>query len=298
MKLATISVGGRPTPAVALGSGRFVDLSREGGLPSTLLGLVRGWDAHRGAVERLVAAGTAEIGPEGVRVLAPIPRPERNIMCVGKNYYDHAHEFHGSGFDSSGGAQAVPEVPVIFTKAPSAVIGPGEPIPAWRDPTGTLDYEVELAVVIGRGGSGISKADAYGHVFGYTILNDATARALQRKHQQWFLGKSIDGFCPMGPAIVTADEIPDVAAMRVSTRVNGELRQDARVADLIFDIPTLIETISALVTLEPGDIIATGTPAGVGLGFDPPKYLKPGDVVTLEITGLGTLENPVGGRPA
>ncbi|MGQ7793852.1 fumarylacetoacetate hydrolase family protein [Faunimonas sp. B44] len=298
MKLATIAVGGRQTPAVALADGRYVDLSTDAALPSTLIGLIEGWDAHRAAVEALVSSGKGVVGPGNVRHLAPIPRPARNIMCVGKNYYDHAHEFHGSGFDSSGGAQAVPPLPVIFTKATSSVIGPNDPIPAWRDFTNSLDYEVELAVVIGKGGAGITKANAFDHVFGYMILNDATSRELQKKHQQWFLGKSIDGFCPMGPWLVTADEVPDVTAMRVSTKVNGETRQDASVADLIFDIPTLIETISAVITLEPGDIIATGTPAGVGLGFNPPKYLKPGDVVTMEITGLGVLENPIEGKAA
>ena len=298
MKLATIAVGGRQTPAIALADGRYVDLSTDSGLPQTLIALIEGWDRHRAAVEALVASGKGVIGPDKVRLLAPIPRPARNIMCVGKNYYDHAHEFHGSGFDSSGGAQAVPPLPVIFTKATSSVIGPNDPIPAWRDFTNSLDYEVELAVVIGKGGAGITKANAFEHVFGYMILNDATSREFQKKHQQWFLGKSIDGFCPMGPWLVTADEVPDVTAMRVSTKVNGETRQDASVADLIFDIPTLIETISAVITLEPGDIIATGTPAGVGLGFNPPKYLKPGDVVTMEITGLGVLENPIEGKAA
>ena len=156
-----------------------------------------------------------------------------------------------------------------------------------------MDYEGELAVVIGRAGRGIRKAEALAHVFGYTIVNDVTARTLQHKHRQWILGKGIDGFCPMGPAILTADEVPDPGVLRLRTWVNGELRQDAPVSDLIFDIPTLIETISAGITLQPGDLIATGTPAGVGIGFQPPKFLKAGDVVRVEITGIGVLENPV-----
>jgi 2-keto-4-pentenoate hydratase/2-oxohepta-3-ene-1,7-dioic acid hydratase in catechol pathway len=156
-----------------------------------------------------------------------------------------------------------------------------------------VDYENELAVITGKGGRGISKARAYEHVYGYTIVNDVTARTLQQRHKQWFIGKSIDGFCPMGPVILTADEVPDVRTMRLRTRVNGELRQEASVADLIFDIPSLIETLSAGITLEPGDVIATGTPAGVGIGFKPPRYLKKGDQVSVEIDPIGELVNPV-----
>ena len=228
-----------------------------------------------------------------VRLLAPIPRPAKNIFCVGKNYHEHAKEFHDSGFDASAGAAAIPDLPIIFTKAATTVIGPGEPIPGSSDPTQSVDYEGELTVVIGKGGRGIRKADAYAHVFGYTIINDVTARTLQHAHKQWFLGKNLDGFCPMGPCVVTADEVPDVGGLRLETRVNGEVRQSAAVSDLIFDIPTLIETISGVMTLEPGDLIATGTPVGVGIGFKPPKYLKAGDTVSITIEPIGTLTNPV-----
>ena len=164
---------------------------------------------------------------------------------------------------------------------------------AANDPTGTVDYEGELAVVIGEPGFRIAAPDAFAHVYGYTICNDVTSRELQSKHQQWFIGKSIDTFCPLGPYLVTADEVPDVRALRLQTYVNGELRQNATVAELIFDIPTLIETISATTTLRSGDIISTGTPAGVGVGFTPPRYLKPGDRVRVTIDGLGELTNPV-----
>jgi 2-keto-4-pentenoate hydratase/2-oxohepta-3-ene-1,7-dioic acid hydratase in catechol pathway len=228
-----------------------------------------------------------------VRLRAPIAEPRRNILCVGKNYYDHAHEFDKSGFNATAGSDAVPDVPIIFTKAPTTVIGPNDPIPSRLDPTKSVDYEVELAVVIGKAGRGISRRDAFRHVYGYTIVNDVTARHLQSRHKQWFLGKSLDGFCPMGPWLVTADEIKDVRKLRVQTRVNGELRQNALVKDLIFNIPTLIKTLSMGMTLVPGDIIATGTPAGVGIGFKPPRFLKRGDVVALSIDGLGVLENPV-----
>lgn len=239
------------------------------------------------------AAKAPQIAVSSARLLAPIARPARNIFCVGKNYHEHAKEFHASGFDSTS-TSAVPDLPIVFTKAPSSVSGPGDAIPAYLDETNSVDYEGELTLVIGPGGRAISKAKALDHIFGYTIVNDVTARTLQSAHKQWFLGKSIDGFCPMGPSIVTADEIPDPTKLHLTTKVNGEVRQDASVRDLIFDIPTLVETISKRITLEPGDLIATGTPAGVGIGFTPPKYLKKGDVVDVTIEPIGTLTNPVG----
>jgi 2-keto-4-pentenoate hydratase/2-oxohepta-3-ene-1,7-dioic acid hydratase in catechol pathway len=242
---------------------------------------------------RAVRCGEGRIPIGNVKLLAPIPRPAKNILCVGKNYYDHAEEFHSSGVDASG-KEAIPEVPIMFTKWPNSVIGSGEPIPAGNDYTHSTDYEGELAVVIGEPGRNIAKKDALAHVYGYTIVNDATARALQNRHRQWFLGKSLDGYCPMGPCIVTSDEIKDASKLQLTTRVNGEVRQDAAVSQLIFDIPTLIETLSRVMTLEPGDLIATGTCAGVGIGFDPPKYLQKGDVVAITIEPIGTLENPVG----
>lgn len=235
----------------------------------------------------------ARLSLSRLRLSAPIPVPRRNVLCVGKNYYDHAKEFDDSGFNATKGADAIPALPIIFTKAPSSVIGPGDPIPGHLDPTKSVDYEVELGVVIGKGGRGITKRDAMKHVYGYTIINDVTARHLQADHKQWFLGKSIDGFCPMGPWLVTADEIGNVKKLRVESKVNGEVRQSAVVKDLIFDIPTLIATLSKGMTLQPGDIIATGTPAGVGIGFKPPKFLKKGDVVTLTIDRLGVLENTI-----
>ena len=228
-----------------------------------------------------------------VRLMAPIPRPAKNIFCVGKNYHEHAKEFHDSGFDASAGAGAIPDLPIIFSKAYTTVIGPGDPIPGSSDTTQSVDYEGELTVVIGKRARGVKKADAYDYVFGYTIINDVTSRTLQHAHKQWFLGKNLDGFCPMGPCLVTADEVPDATQLRLETRVNGEVRQDAAVSDLIFDIPTLIETISATMTLEPGDLIATGTPVGVGIGFKPPKYLKAGDTVSVTVEPIGTLTNPV-----
>jgi 2-keto-4-pentenoate hydratase/2-oxohepta-3-ene-1,7-dioic acid hydratase in catechol pathway len=243
-------------------------------------------------LDRLRAAAAQAPKVAAAKLSAPIPRPPKNVFCVGKNYHEHAKEFAGSGFDG-GAKDVVPPFPVVFSKPHTAIIAQGEPILGDLDPTGGLDYEGELAVVIGQGGRGIAKADALKHVFGYTIVNDVTARHLQKRHSQWILGKGLDTFCPMGPAILTADEVPDPTQLMLSTFVNGERRQHATVADLIFDIPTLIEAISAAITLEPGDVIATGTPVGVGIGFSPPKFLQKGDVIRIEVPGIGTLENAV-----
>jgi 2-keto-4-pentenoate hydratase/2-oxohepta-3-ene-1,7-dioic acid hydratase in catechol pathway len=230
-----------------------------------------------------------------VELLAPIPRPRRNIFCVGKNYAAHAKEFAGSGFDAghTGAPEELPTDPIVFTKAPECVIGHGAAIWSAEGVTDFLDYEAELAVIIGTGGRGIARADAMRHVWGYTIINDVTARDWQKRHKQWFLGKSFDTFAPMGPFAVTADAI-DGSALELSCWVNGELRQHANTRDLIFDIPRLIETISAGITLMPGDIIATGTPEGVGIGRKPPTALRRGDLIEIEIVGIGRLENRVG----
>jgi 2-keto-4-pentenoate hydratase/2-oxohepta-3-ene-1,7-dioic acid hydratase in catechol pathway len=211
---------------------------------------------------------------------------------VGLNYVQHSIEFDASGFNATAG-KGIPDRPVVFTKAPTTVIGPNDVIPSHDSLTQSLDYEAELGVIIGSAGKDISRDDAMAHVWGYTIINDVTARDIQHAHRQWFLGKSKDGLCPMGPFAVTADEI-DHRDVLIETRVNGELRQSAKTVDLIFDIPELVATISAGMTLVPGDIIATGTPPGVGIGFDPPRFLRAGDVIEMSITGLGTLVNTVG----
>lgn len=251
-------------------------------------------------IER-VAAGEASFdygttAPlDEVRLAAPIPRPHRNILCVGKNYHEHAREFARSGFDSGApkAANAIPEAPIIFTKFPETVIATGDVVECPEGLAQALDYEAELAVIIGRPGKAIPPERAYQHVFGYAITNDVTARDWQKKHVQWFLGKSADGFCPFGPWITTADEV-DAGNLGLRCWVNGELRQNANTRDLIFDIPALIGTISQGIRLLPGDIISTGTPVGVGIGFDPPRFLKRGDVVTIEIDRLGRLENAIG----
>ena len=221
---------------------------------------------------------------------APIVRPRRNIFCVGKNYHEHAKEFASSGFDSSAANGVVPKHPIIFSKVPECVVAHGDPVYVDRDVSQAVDYEAELGVIIGKGGRGIKPENALDHVWGYTIINDVTARDLQGLYSQWLIGKSQDTFCPMGPWAVTRDEI-DLADTKIQCWINGELRQDANTRDLIFDIPTIIATISAGVTLMPGDIIASGTPAGVGIGFKPPKYVVPGDVARIEIAGIGMLQN-------
>ena len=223
-----------------------------------------------------------------VKLLAPIPRPRRNVFCVGRNYHAHAAELASSVFkDNDKNPQSWP---IVFTKVPESVIAHTDAVELPGEVSQQIDYEAELAIIIGKGGKNISKDEAMSHVFGYTIVNDVTARDVQIRHQQWDLGKSFDTFCPMGPWIVTADEL-DGANTRVRCWVNGELRQEGVTPDLIFDLPTLIETCSRGITLYPGDIIATGTPAGVGMGMTPPQYLKAGDVVRIEIDGIGVLEN-------
>jgi 2-keto-4-pentenoate hydratase/2-oxohepta-3-ene-1,7-dioic acid hydratase in catechol pathway len=225
----------------------------------------------------------------GATLAAPIPAPRRNLFCVGRNYHAHARELRETVFKDN--AKAVDAWPIVFTKVPETVVAHGSHV---RLPgaavSSQIDYEAELAIVIGTGGRNISKADAMQHVWGYTIVNDVTARDVQMRHAQWDLGKSFDTFCPMGPAVVTADEL-NGEDTRVRCWVNGELRQDARTTDLIFDLPSLIETCSRGITLLPGDVIATGTPAGVGMGMSPPRWLQHGDVVRISIDGIGTLEN-------
>jgi 2-keto-4-pentenoate hydratase/2-oxohepta-3-ene-1,7-dioic acid hydratase in catechol pathway len=223
---------------------------------------------------------------------APIPRPRRNIFCVGKNYHEHAHEFAKSGFDTSAAAGAVPKHPIIFSKLPDSVVSTKANVLIDATVSSAIDYEAELAVIIGKAGRAIARDKALDHVWGYTIVNDITARDLQSRYSQWLIGKSQDTFCPMGPWAVTKDEV-DFAKAGIRCFVNGDLRQDSRLSLLIFDIPTIIATLSQGITLRPGDVIATGTPAGVGIGFDPPKYLKNGDVVRAEIDGIGALENSI-----
>lgn len=266
-----------------------------GGFPRTLLELIQGGEATmalaRGAWQygqRLVDQQAIEelakrklaYPLKRVRLLAPIPHPARNIFCLGRNYADHAAE-RGA---------AVPEHPVYFTKPGTAVVGPGDEV-VHHAVTSELDYEVELAVVIGTAGRDISRGDALKHVFGYTIINDVTARDLQKRHAQWFKGKSLDTFCPMGPMLVTADEIPNPQALSIALRVNGQVRQSSNTGKMIFPVDQCVEVLSIAMTLLPGDIIATGTPDGVGAATG--NFLKAGDRMEAEIEKIGVLANRV-----
>lgn len=267
-----------------------VSVSKEGerasdNTPQTLLQLIEGGDTALALVQRLVRENKPQylLPVLDVRLLAPIPRPRKNVFCIGKNYVDHVNEMSGN----------LPQHPVVFSKPPTTIIGPDMEIDSHPGVTEELDYEGELAVIIGKRAKSVKKERAYDYVFGYTALNDVTARDKQSLHSQWLLGKSFDTFCPMGPVVVPKSELPNPHDLELRTRVNDEVRQSTNTSLMIFDIPTVIATITAGTTLEPGDIIATGTPSGVGKGFKPPRYLKPGDVVEVEIEGIGTLRNRV-----
>jgi len=221
---------------------------------------------------------------EEVDLLAPLV-PRKNVFAVGRNYAAHVTEI-----DST---RTPPSHPIFFSKPPTSIIGPGEAIVAANDPTDSTDYEGELAVIIGKPSRRVEPDRVWDHIFGYTILNDVTARVLQTRHTQWLMGKGIDTFCPMGPCVSTADEVRDAGELLLTTSVNGEQRQKAYVSEMIFDIPSLVASLSSVMTLEPGDVIATGTPAGVGSGFEPPRYLRPGDLVEVTVDAIGTLSNPV-----
>jgi len=290
MRLAMIRIDGVPQPAQVDAEGRhywpLAELAPD--LPADMAGVIA---ALTGGA-RIPKPGSPGRPLADDLLTAPLPNPPRNIFCVGKNYHAHAREFAGSGYDSSStsAADAIPKAPIIFSKPFTAISGPWDNIPLWPGLDQGVDYEAELAVVIGRGGRNIARDQALQHVFGYTVVNDVTARDLQGTHKQWLLGKGIDGFCPMGPWIVTADEIGD-RPLRITCTVNDEARQDASTADLIFDVPELIQTISRSMALLPGDIIATGTPEGVGIGFKPPRFLRDGDVVDCAIEGIGRIRN-------
>lgn len=286
MRLARFESEGRTRTGIVTGD-EIVDLSATN-LPADPVDLIASWD-HPSLEEAARSAPRHSL--DEVRLRTPLV-PRKNVIAVGRNYRDHAAEFSASGFDASE-KQIIPDHPVIFTKAPTSVIGPDEPIVTANDPTGTTDYEGEMAVVIGRLARNVSREEATKHVFGWTIVNDVTARDLQKRHVQWFMGKSPDTFCPIGPWVVTIDELPDIEASWMRTHVNGELRQEAPIEALIFGVPELIATLSEVMTLEPGDVIATGTGRGVGIGFDPPKYLESGDIVEISIDRIGTLRNPV-----
>lgn len=288
MKLVTFERGG-PRLGIVVGQ-EVVDLASLGSreLPDTMIELIAAAPRLLPRLEELAASREGERLPLGsVRLLAPIPRPRKNVFCVGRNYAAHAAE----GARAQGREVVVPEFPEFFTKPPTAVTGHDAEVRIDPEVTRKFDYEVELAVVIGAGGTNIPRERALDHVFGFTIVNDLTARDLQRRHGQWFKGKGLDGSCPMGPWIVTKDALPNFADLAIALRVNGETRQQSRTSKMVHDIPAIIEHLSRGMTLEPGDVIATGTPEGVGYAMDPPRFLAPGDVIEAEIEGIGILRN-------
>lgn len=230
--------------------------------------------------------GDQFVALEAVKLLAPIPRPAKNIFCVGKNYADHAIEM--------GSKDDIPEHVMVFTKAPTTVVGHRDTVLSHSDITEQLDYEGELAIVIGKKGRAIKKEEVFHYIFGYTIINDITARDMQMRHKQFFIGKSLDTTCPMGPWIVHASAVGNPNNLHIQTNVNGEIRQDSNTEKFIFSVEEIISVLSAGMTLEPGDIIATGTPAGVGKGFKPPRFLKSGDQIDITIEKIGTLSNRIG----
>lgn len=297
MKFATVKIGSASKVVIVVEQGKVLLLQdaaekMELEVPNTLLACIaegeeflnkasaiQHWAAHTDdQTELFVEEGNFDWE-------APIPRPAKNIFCVGKNYVDHALEM-GSEAD-------IPEHVMLFSKAPTSVIGHGTSIPNHEEVTNQLDYEGELAVVIGKTGKAIQKEHALDYVFGYTILNDITARDLQARHKQFLLGKSLDGSCPMGPYIVEKSEINNPNQLDIETKVNGESRQKSNTKHFIFPIEEIIEVLSKGMTLEPGDIIATGTPAGVGKGFKPPRFLTKGDCIEITIDKIGTLKNSI-----
>lgn len=239
--------------------------------------------------ERIQAGDSAGLSLSAVKLLAPIPFPRRNVICLGKNYAEHAKEIKITKVTDTG----IPDHPIYFTKIASPAAGHGDTISVSRQVTTQVDYEVELAVVIGKDGSNIKPEQAEDHIFGYTIANDLSARNLQVEHKQWFKGKSLDGFCPMGPVLVHKSAVPWPVQLDIQCRINGELRQNSNTKHMLFDIPTIISDLSRGMTLKAGDIICTGTPGGVGMGFDPPVFLKDADIMKCYIDKIGKLTNQI-----
>jgi 2-keto-4-pentenoate hydratase/2-oxohepta-3-ene-1,7-dioic acid hydratase in catechol pathway len=299
MRFATILTQSGPAAAVQLEDGRFLPvaaIARAAGAtdPALLNGglqaLIEGGDATLTLLSEIIgkADATSAIAANEAELLAPLPTPSKNVFCVGRNYAEHIAE----------GARALKadikatEVPVFFTKPSTTVIGPNAEIPIFPQVSTKIDYEVELALIIGKPGRNIAKENAMEHVWGYTVINDITARDVQRRHGgQFFKGKALDGSCPMGPIIVTADEIADPHNLGLRTYVNGAIRQDGNTGQMIFDIPMLIESLSEGLTLSSGDILATGTPSGVGYAMEPPCFLAEGDEVVCQVDGIGELKN-------
>ncbi|MEZ4538723.1 MAG: fumarylacetoacetate hydrolase family protein [Chloroflexota bacterium] len=285
MKLVTFEQAGRIGIGL-LRDDQIIDLTA---LAPDMVGLIELGEQGAVRVRAMAGAAVTFIPLTDVKLLAPIHEPRRNVMCVGKNYAEHTRE----SYEARGENVEAIDYPVIFTKTTTCINGPYDDIPYDATVSEKIDYEAELAVIIGRRVKNATREEALAAVFGYMVLNDVTARDLQTLHKQFFKGKSLDGSCPIGPWIVTADEIADPYALRITCRVNGELRQDSTAETMTFDIPTIIGHLSRGMTLLPGDIIATGTPSGVGFAMKPPVFLRPGDVVECAIEGIGAICNRI-----
>lgn len=296
MRLVTFSprAGGAPRLGMLRDRDEVVDLTHVGGNPpfdpADMVSLIAAGGKALAWLRDVASKGADVVTLEQVRLHAPIPRPSKNVFCVGWNYLDHFEE----GAKARTQKVDLPEHPAFFSKAATSVTGPHDRIPFDASVSTQIDWEVELGLVIGPGGRNIPEAEAMGHVFGYTVINDISARDIQRRHNQWFKGKSLDGSCPMGPWIITADAVRDPGDLRLRTRVNGAVKQDSSTKYLYFKLPRIIAELSLGLTLEPGDIIATGTPSGVGYARTPPEFLRPGDVLETEVEGVGLLRNRIG----
>lgn len=286
MRLVTYRKNGEISIGKVIDESTIVPLTKAA---ASMLALIQADDSVLDQARRYVVENAKTISLESVDLLAPIPVPSRNIMCLGKNYAEHAAETQRAWKEKT----SLPEYPMIFNKATTCVNGPYSDIPYDPSVSANIDYEAELVVVISHEGKNIPREKAADFIFGYTVINDLTARDLQRRHSQFFKGKSLDGHAPMGPWIVTADEIADPQNLRVTCRVNGNVRQDDCTCNMIFDIPEIIAQLSLGMTLLPGDLIATGTPGGVGFARTPPQFLKPGDIVECEVQDIGTIRNRI-----
>ena len=293
MRYATFSLPTDPAPRLGIvRDDRLIDASSIGG-PATLLDLVRsgpdGWRQLADAAFGAPASKVQSYAAADVRWHAPIPRPPKNVFCVGRNYAEHVNE----GARARGETAKIPQHTVFFSKAPTAVVGPYDDI-AWEPAvTQQVDWEAELGVIIGVGGRNIRREEALRHVFGYTVVNDVSARDLQKNHFQFFKGKSLDGFCPIGPLVVTYDEFGDPQDKMVSCRINGVVKQHQSTREMLFPVDVIIQNLSHGLTLEAGDIIATGTPEGVGFGRTPPEFMGDGDVMETEVEGIGVMRNRI-----
>ena len=291
LNLITFADAAGSRAGVLLSGGRVLDLAVAMPPARDMLAVIDGGAAMLAAIRALAAnpPTNALLALASVALQAPIPKPRRNVFCVGRNYMDHVAE----GDRTRGITQSeVPKYPQFFTKAADCVIAPGANVPTHEGVTKWLDYEVELVAIIGTAGRDIPKEKALEHVYGWTIGNDVTGRDLQRRHGQWFKGKSLDRSCPLGPVIVPAADL-NAADLAISLKLNGEQRQSSRTSKMIFDVPEIIHQLSSGFTLLPGDVIMTGTPEGVGYAMQPPQTMKAGDVMELTIEGIGTLTNTV-----